>query len=52
MVSTAVLVASGEIGSNAVFYVLIILAQFLGGLLGIFWAWLVLMPSYIEGDEH
>ena len=31
---------------------MILLSEFAGGLLGVFWAWLVLMPSYIEGDYN
>ena len=31
---------------------MILLSEFAGALLGVFWAWLVLMPSYIEGDYH
>ena len=31
-------------------FFLILLAQFLGALLGVLWSWLVIMPSYLESD--
>lgn len=29
-----------------------LVAEFLGGLLGVFWAWLVLMPSFLSGYKY
>ena len=50
-VTTTVMVARG-IGDNFKFAALIMISQFIGGLLGIFWAWLILMPSALIGDKH
>ena len=51
-VSTAVWISSGKMGENTMFYLMILLSQFLGGLLGVFWGWLILMPPSLLHDEH
>ena len=50
-VTTTVMVARG-LADNFKFAALIMISQFIGGLLGIFWAWLILMPSALVGDKH
>ena len=51
-VSIGVWVASKKLGENFVFFIMIFVSQILGGLLGVFWAWLVLMPSYLESSNN
>jgi len=50
-VSTAVFVSRQNYVHDGPFFVLIMLAQFAGALLGVFWSWLILMPSAIKGLE-
>ena len=46
-VSTAVLFWKRDFGKNICFYLMIVLAQFIGGLLGAGFSWLVMMPTYL-----
>merc|ERR1712045_438420 len=50
-VSIGVWIASKSLGENLVFFIMILVSQFLGGFLGIFWAWLVLIPNYRDGKS-
>jgi glycerol uptake facilitator-like aquaporin len=46
-VTCGVFVNGGNYGRDIVFFLMILLAQFAGALLGVFWSWLVLMPADI-----
>ena len=46
-VSTAVLFWKKDWGKNIGFYFMILTAQFIGGLLGAGFSWLVMMPTYL-----
>ena len=50
-VSTGVFVANKNWGKDLIFYLMIMASQFVGGLVGAGWAWLVMMPSYLDGKN-
>lgn len=50
-VTVAVYVWNRKFKKDLGFMIMLILTEFAGALLGIFWAWLVLMPEGIYGEE-
>ena len=51
-VSTAVFFWKKEWSKNIGFYLMILLAQFIGGLLGAGFSWLVMMPTYLADYDE
>lgn len=47
-----VYVKNGAYSKDLGMFMMILLAEFAGAFLGVFWTWLVLMPSYIEEAEQ
>ena len=50
-VTIGVYVKNKKWGKDFGLFMMILLAEFSGAFLGVFWTWLVLMPSYIEEKE-